>query len=392
MKICECAGPLYTMKNRALLYGPVYVAFTTIALVINAETVAQTDLLPGVTYHNAKKPLSGSLVFLVSHDPPRTMWKTNSASIYAYDLEHRQLRKISDSPGGSLSVAADGRGMYAVAYAAAPQEPHEHMFIYSQRLSKAAILQFKQEPEVVALCRDRAFIQLAAFPGLNGTKIFEYDLDTDRQQMIEMTNASKWEFQSYSLIGLSRDRTNTVTFKYDAFGRRLADGVDYVRGLYQLDLDTGLVTRASNIDRGIGQGYGDMLTWSDQSIDGRYIFFAGEVGGTAPESGIELVSAPIGWRDMIRRGADTNGVRLLKTFTGQPGDYYLKQLSPDRKYAIVMKPIGYGSILSGFDRMGYLYTYYLVDVRTGETQIWVEDKVVRETGGIMSPIVWVPNS
>ncbi len=112
--------------------------------------------------------------FLVGHDPAQDDVEDKQRfDLCPCDLEHRQLRKISDSLAhGSLSVAADGRGMYAVAYAAAPQKPHEHMFIYSQRLSKAAdINQFKQELVIMLPAAGRAFLfNTPHFPVLDGVQ------------------------------------------------------------------------------------------------------------------------------------------------------------------------------------------------------------------------------
>ncbi len=378
------------MKTRALFQVTICVVLVLFTRISSGATFTTTNLLPGVTFHDGPEELSGKLVFLVSREPRRTAHETNSASIYEFHLHEKRLRNVCDAPGGEFVPSVDGRSLYSVRYWTRGGDPSSatNVFIYSDVLGKARLLYLRKPPEDIVLFGGRVFVQTPQILFSEGTKILEYDPDRDVQRMVGFTNASKWDNQDYRSFKVSPARKNLFAFEYAAHGKRLEGGIDYSDGYYCLHLDTGEISRLKEeADKIVYEDYFGYNGY--KTVDGRYVFFEGPEGSTAPAIGHTLVSSPVDWfhTQLLSGREGTNTVKVLKTFPEKRPDLYiLKQMSPDRRYVLIMLSVPYGTVFSSIDRMGYLYTFYLVDVQDGKTRILLEDEAIRKTKGFMSPI------
>jgi hypothetical protein len=342
---------------------------------------AQTSILPGVTYYEARKALTGKLAFLVAHD---AMLETNSAasaSVYEFDLSENKLRKVTDAPKG-LFIPSYESGVFGVVFRPGNwyHSDDTNVFVYSEALRQSRTLTLDSPVKEMRVVAGHAFIVVER---TNGTGLLDYAIAHGQERQVKFVDASKWQYQHYDKIHAPRGLTNVLHFYYQGFGNRLGEGKDYRDGYYRLDVATG-DTRwfAELLDDKDDEGR------TYRTPDGRYVFFEGP---DAPVRGFKLVSSPWDFRETKNQDAKGDKVKVLKAFSklsARGGNaYMLSQISPDGRYALVR--LQEPSVPKSPTQPGWMNTYFLVDVSNGETRVLLKEEVEHTTNGSMSAVRWI---
>jgi|ERR1051325_1679784 hypothetical protein len=375
-----------------------YSLLLRLAPVLLATTLhAATNLLPGLTYYQAKEPLTGSLVFLLQHEAAGKTYSDKAASIYKFDLVQGKLRKVTDAPGGLFLASGQGDS-YCVIHGRGDWGGGQatNVFVHSESLRSSRTLDLEVPPRQTVVIPGHIFFQFEGSGELSTpdlyaakdkrtsleSKIVDYDISKDKQHPIELPGSSTWQYQQYDRIHSPRKETNTLHFYYKAFGKRLDDGTDHRAGFYDLNVSNGKIQWfADLIDDQDNEGYSP---W--KACDGRFIFFEGD---SAPITGYRLVSSP--WNVLQTRTRDPKGDRVkeLKVFPRVfvLGAYLFSDIAPDGCHALVRLEQPTSSEFGALP--GKVIKYYLVDALNGNTRILLEDEVDRKRAGHMSVVRWV---
>ncbi len=296
-------------------------------LVTGALHASSTNLLPGIIFYDGPEKLTGKLVFLVQHDYTVETNGENTASVYEFDLQKKQLRKLTDSPVGQMSVSPDGN-LFSVIFAKhSGMGSDTNLFVYSKISQANQITNVESSPQGMFISGGNVFLQLQGynFPSAgyylvtNGSaterKLLEYNFD--KNQLQEGNFSSEW----------NRNQTSGEDFK---------------------------------------------------AFDGNYIFFEGK---DAPIDGLTLVSSPLNFRDYNDPNSNRGKTKLLHKFSVFflfSRTHELLQLSPGGHFALIksIEPITHRKFS---EWPGSTTTFYLVDVSTGKTRVLLENKTEAET-------------
>jgi hypothetical protein len=339
-----------------------------------------TNLLPGITYNDGPEKLTGKLVFLVQHDYTiETNWE-KAASIYEFDLQKKELRKVTDSPFGQTSVSSDGN-TYCVNYWLGNR-------VYGKELLAFVFLEPSGQTRTLNLDRpsnDTEFVGGHVFfeeGEVFQNQIFDYDIAQNKTSLVELPDASKWsKGADFDGIHIPSAQTNVLHFSYNLrsyAAKKIKEGKDYADGVYSLDITSGNIKWISN-----DYICGDDECYRPKAFDGHYIFFEGP---DAPFEGFKLVSSP--WECLDTKDHSSveqaKSVKVLHNFSmlgafvkGIAG-YHFKQMSPDHRYVLVEIAVPLNRRKFS-EELGSTKTYYLVDVSTGKTRVLLEDKTEAAT-------------
>jgi hypothetical protein len=354
------------MSNLSKLIGSFGLAF----LLLGVEAKAETQLLPGLKYYGTREKLSGKLVFNLTDRNYQFRNKEHQSTIYEFDLQHERLRKLTRAPGGIFIASMDGKVFCILVEG---RWIGTNAFLYSSTTQKVGTVDLDSVSRQTVIVGNHAFFKLD-YSGKES--ILEYDLSLDKKRMIELTNASTWQYQKYTNLHAPADTTNTLHFEYRPAGTRTGSGRNYPMGFYSLDVETGNI-------RWFAERDGEPFTF--KSVDGKYIFFEGPDN---PVKGYRLVSSAWSHETAEERKANSGDVKSLHSFgklvalTG--GAYWLQQMSPCRRYALVR--------LSSTGGTGATSSYFIVNVSTGDTRMLLRDTVGPEGAGFMSEVSWVAGS
>ena len=363
-------------------------------IALNVLGGTETNILPGLTYFRGDEHLKGKLTFLHRHryiDPTNS---SRAASICAFDLALEKLTALTDCPTGTFlsSMLGDtccviySHGIWALGNGT-------NVIIYSEAQDLSRNLSLTAEPKLTVIAGNHIFFELEGHGGyksvgqylstdsreLSTTTIVSYDVRRNEQRVLGLDNADKWEYQHYDRSHLPRDQTNQLHFKYRRGGKRLTEGKTYREGFYSLDLETGSIEWMGTQDN-------DDSRYALVGADNRHVFFE---GSEAPISGFRLVSSP--WVPGQLIEPQPKNKKVLHSFskvsalTG--GAYWLQQLSPDRRYALVR----FAESTSRKTGMmpGWSRTYYLVRLNDGKTRVLLKDRVGSKTESAISEVRWV---
>jgi hypothetical protein len=289
---------------------------------------SSTNLLPGIIYYDGPEKLTGKLVFLVQHDYTVETNGENTASIYEFDLQKKQLCKLTDSPFGRMSVSPDGNLMSVIFWTSRWSIGKDtNLFVYSKISKSIQKTNVESSPQDLFISSDNVVLKLEGynFPNAgyylitNGSateaKLLEYNFDSNQMKVGDFSK--EWEDHNSS----------GDTFK---------------------------------------------------AFDNRYIFFK---GFDAPIDGSTLISSPWNFRDYKDADPKNEKTKVLHRFTifsTSPKTHELLQLSPDCHYALVksIEPITHRKFS---EWPGSTTTFYLVDVATGKIRLLLENKTETST-------------
>src|SRR5436309_1841310 len=103
------------------------------------------------------------------------------------------------------------------------------------------------------------------------------------------------------------------------------------------------------------------------------------------------ISARLSQSEAERRDRTAGDVKVLHTFSRFPklrgGTYWLQQLTPDRRYALVR--LSEPTARKSGVLPGWANTYFLVDLSTGKTRVFLKDETERQTLRSISTVRWV---
>jgi hypothetical protein len=341
---------------------------------VSALHAGSTNLLPGIKFYNGPENLTGKLLFLVQHDTPKGEFDilTNSltaASIYEFNLSQNKLHKVADSPFGNFVSTEDGNTICVNYWLGEWRQGSDtNAFIYSKASGLSRILKLEATPqEATVIVGNHVFFEIQGYDFASvgyytttnhkslETKLIDYDIAKDEARLIEFSDASQWQYQSYEMIYAPSGQSNILNFHYSASGKQLKDGKHYPADFYSLDVQSGKVLGTAE-----PLGYEDGERFKFKSFDGNYVGFE---GNDAPRFGFTLISAPVSWDDLETKpkisGAKIKVLhkffKLNAIFNG--GEYQLCKMSPDHRYALVSE--------------GTKHIYYLVDVSTGKTRVFL---------------------
>jgi hypothetical protein len=340
-------------------------SFSLASLLLGVEATAETQLLPGLKYYGSREKLSGKLVFNLTDRNYHVRSKEYQSAIYEFDLQQERLRKLTRAPAGIFIASREGN-----AFCILVEGVSTNAFVYSSTTQKLGTVDLDSVSRQTVIVGNHAFFKLE---NAGRESILEYDLSLDKKRMITLTNASTWQYQKYTNLHPPVDTTNTLHFEYRPAGTRTGSGRDYPMGFYSLDVETGNIRWLAERDK-------EPFTF--KSVDDQYIFFEGR---DTPDKGYRLVSSSWSHQMAEERKASNGDVKLLHSFgklvalTG--GAYWLQQMSPCRRYALVR--------LSSTGGSGATSSYFIVNVTTGDTRVLLRDTVVPEGAGFMSEVSWV---
>ena len=308
------------------------VIFAIMFLVASAITVnASTNLLKGLTYYEGKEKLTGKIVFQLQDGGPHNgeILETNSktdASIYEFDLQNQQLKKVSASPEGYYFIAPDHGDVYCVVYGPFDSNgaSYTNVFVYSDLFQRKRSLTLDKTPTTTSIANGHVFFEFGMSFDRENHRLLDYDVALDRIQPAELSNPT-WQ---------KLDKA-----RYEA----------------------------------------------PKAFNNRYIFFA---GNDAPSEGYTLVSS-LGDDFETKDEPKGKDVKVLHTFsrlatleTLLGNEYLLVQLSPDGRYALIrlQSESPFKTKDAEEDSAGWVNEYYLVDVLNGKTRLLLKDEV-----GLKSP-------
>ena len=348
-------------------------------LVAGALQASSTNLLPGVTFYDGSKKLTGKLVFLVQSNyfEDEFFVATNSfSSIYEFDLQHKKLTKIIDCPYGRMVCSHDGDS-FCIIYSSGQwhQDSDTNVLVYSKSLGVNRTIHLNSSPKEMESIAGRIFFQLG---DLLNHKLFDYDIANDKIRQIKFLDADKWKNEDYDLIHAPSGQPNILHFHYANDGNRVEDGKDYPRGFYSFDVQTENIKWLSN-----DASCKDDESYWFRSYDGNFISFAG--GNNAPFDGFKLASSPwnyVGSDGIISDDKEKN-IKILHKFSKLraaltfAGEYHLIQTSPDLNFAWIKSGLGDAS------------DYYLTDLSNGKTRILLKVDDPSKTHELIDMVRWV---
>jgi hypothetical protein len=341
---------------------------------LGCATHHSQELLPGLTYYPGPETLCGELVFLVQHDYTVRTNSSAAASVYGLRFGKPELRKITDAPAGLFLTSENGTLFCSVS------DSNVFVYLAAGEARRAVILE--APPAETSLADGHAFFVVES---VTGTRLLDYDAQAGRLAHVELSGASRWQYEHYDRVHFPPGTAQTVHFYYKGYGRKLSAGTDYADGFYTLNLSTRDVGFYASLTR---DNDDPRYTW--RAANGHYIFFD---GSGAPAEGFRLVSSPRSDFDTKLRDPQGKDVSLLHNFSKLPavnhGMYLLAQMSPDARFALVrlQKPaLRKSGMLPGF-----VNTYYLVDALSGKTRVLLRDEMERKTISSISSVHWVGN-
>jgi hypothetical protein len=341
--------------------------------------------IPGLAFHSPPQTLAGKLAFHLHHDAESETNGATAGAIFEFDLARNRLRKVTDSPTGVFFASRNGDAV-CVVYRPGHrfQSDPTNVFVYSHQLERSTIFQLPVQPQRTVFAGGNILFEIEIG---RHTRIRGVEIGSAREFLIELPDASQWEYQVYDRIHAPRALTNVIHFTYRGFGKPLGEGRNYKRGVYSWNAQTGDIqwVADSTEDR-------DDEAFYFRTYDDRYIFFEGR---DAPIHGFKLVSAP--WDDFEHGYKDGRGkakeVKTVTTFSRTAamggGIYTLDQISPCGRYALVR--FSEGTRRKTGMLPGTVHTYYIVDVDTGEKHLLLKDEIQKQTKGFLSQVWWVKN-
>jgi hypothetical protein len=307
-----------------------------LALASPTAVSASTNILNGLTYYQGNEKLAGTIVFqlqdgYIKNGETVGTNSEHSASIYEFDLQKQQLRKVTTSPKGYAFIGSDQGDVYCVLYGPFDSygASYSNAFVHSDSLNRNRIVSLDRTPTTTCISGGHVFFEF----GMSFEKdhrLLDYDVALDRIQPAEFSD-TRWQERNAAM--------------YSA-------------------------PKASN---------------------GRYIFFA---GNDAPSEGFTLVSS-LGNVFDTKNEPKGKDLRVLHSFTKMsvfPGnEYLLVQLSPDGRYALIRLETQshFKTKEAADDSSGWVNDYYLVDVSNGKTRKLLMDEVELKSHNSILGLHWV---
>lgn len=337
-----------------LLFGTVHVRAAT-----------STVLLPGLNCYGGPEELRGKLVFLTAN--ARLTASKTSASIFQYDLRRKALRKITDSPPGYLIPSRTGEFLCVLPPDNASPDARRP-FLYADSLKQSRTVQLERPPDQTVLIAHHAFFLI------DGERyLADFDFDTQKTTFVGDHDPSAWGRGYVSQLSQNLDALGTVGVLHFKYYHRegLTEGPRYESGFYDLDINSG------------------KITWSPQQVDpslyfrannGQYVYFKGT---GSPLHGFTLAMSPWdGDKLALRHDPQGKVTRLLHDFPRpliSRGCYTLDCMSPEGTYALV-----------SYRALGRGRTFYVVNVKTGKTDLLIKDRGTLGEPFEENPLWWLP--
>ena len=297
---------------------------------------ASTNLLNGLTYYQGNEKLTGKIVFQLQdgyiHNGETVGTNSErSATIYEFDLEKQQLRKVTTSPKGYAFIGPEQGDVFCVLYG--PFSPngnsYTNVFVYSDTINRNHTLHLDRTPTTTCIVGGHVFFEF----GLSFEKdhrLLDYDVALDRIQPAEFTDP-RWQERNAAMYS------------------------------------------------------------APKAFNDRYIFFT---GSGAPIEGFTLVSS-LGNESDTEDEPKGKDVKVLHSFSQLAAfrgcDYVLKQLSPDGHYALIrlqtQSPVKTKESADGSSL--FVNDYYLVDVSNGTTRMLLKDEVELKSHNSILGLRWV---
>jgi len=347
-----------------------------------STTSKTVHLVPGMTYYDGPEKLSGKLVFLLRHDYNQRYNDDAAASIYKFDLVENKLTKLTDCPNG-IFISSEGGNEFCVNYGLGDYDEKKvtNVFVYSESLHQNRIVRLVAPPNRMSVIDSgHAFFEVQ---NKKGVKLIDYNIASAKEQVVEFSDSSTWEYQDYGDVLVPPHNTNNVHFNYKSYGKRLSEGKDYPRGYYVFDINTGKILGPATLSN---DEYDKSRIF--KTFDGRFIFFE---GSGSPVEGFKLVSSPLDDYATQSEDPKRQNVKVLHNFSRLPaigyGIYLLTQMSPDGHYALVR--LEEPTIRKSGMLPGFVNTYYLVDVTNGDTRILLKDETDKKTNSSIFTVYWV---
>jgi hypothetical protein len=350
-------------------------------VVVCAHAIAAgTNLLPGLMFQDGPEMLPGRLLFVYAKDWPNEGTSTVRANVYSLDLKTKQLRSLVETPplrGWGFHPAPAGDAFSLEFGYFTPEETNVIVWVENGRFSRLVSLPARLEYQQFA--GTHAAFRVSLWDGTNVLRrIIDYDAQNERMRTLELTNASKWEYQEYELpIGTGSTSSGILEFKYVTFGKHLTGGVDYKKGIYSYDVQTGEINWAREA------GFGAGLSLDDTRYDGQYMFFADHFPSDCNDRtvGRKLVLSQLS--EFNAREVDPKG-KQFKVLARFPKEVDLWTLSPCRRYALAKR-----DELVSRDSGRVTSTYFLVDLVSGKYRVFLRDETARRTKNVMDYVYWV---
>ena len=289
---------------------------------------SSTNLLPGISFYDGPEKLSGKLVFLVQHDYTAATNVENTASIYEFDLQKKQFRKLTDSPAGQMSVSPNG-DLLSVIFCTGRWEigSDTNLFAYSITQKLNHTTNVESSPQGMFISDDNVFLKLQG-----------YDFPNAGYYLVTNGSATETKLLEYNF---DRNQLKAGDFSTDWKNHQLS-GVNF------------------------------------KAFDGNYIFFE---GSGAPIDGFTLVRSPwdfIDYQIQNPKGKKIEVLHKFSAFSTFPSTHELLQLSPDGHFALIrtIEPITHKKFS---EWPGSTTSFYLVDVVTGKTRLLLENKTETAT-------------
>ena len=336
-----------------------------VVTVTSCSTVEQPtkgrQLVQGMTFYESLEPLTGKLLFLV--DTNRiSLWDIRSgrgetAAVYEFNLSDYAIRKVTSAPSGGFVPSLQGDALVVIWAEYNPTaETHDiKAWGFSEHTQHGKSVTLYSDdgssmPGATVVIGESAFFDVWSRSG-GAPGILRFNFSTGEKTFLNLPRGvSPYPHQA-------EDNTNVLHVQGDG------------NSWYGFDIRTGQIAPV-NCTKECCQF---------RCADGSYVFFE---GSGAPINGFTLVSSPANSFSTQLGDVDRKRVRVLKRFSRLSGGYYsLNALSPCRRYALVCHNE------TGLD--GWIRTYYVINVSTGNSWILMKDEVSRKTGGEVSEVWWL---
>jgi hypothetical protein len=294
-----------------------------VTVVLHASSI---DLLPGIIFYDGPEKLTGKLVFLVQHDYTVETNRENTASVYEFDLRKKQLRKLTDSPVGQMSVSPSG-DLLSVISGTGRIGSDTNLFVYSITSKSNQRTNVESSPQGMFISDGNVFLKLQG-----------YNFPDAGYYLVTNGNATETKLLEYNF---DRNQLKVGDFSTEWKNHQLS-GEDF------------------------------------KAFDGSYIFFE---GFDAPIDGLKLVRSPWDFMDYKEQDPKRETTKVLhefSVFSIFSRTHELLQLSPDGHFALIrsIEPITHRKFS---EWPGSATTFYLVDVATGKTRVLFENKTETAT-------------
>jgi hypothetical protein len=301
-----------------------------------AVVSASTNLLTGLTYYTGNEKLTGRIAFQLQgaytqDDEKAGTNVERSATIYEFDLEKQQLRRVTSSPKGFRFIGPDQGDVYCVLYG--PFDSYatsfSNAFVYSESLNLNRVVSLGRTPTMTSILGGHVFFEFGS-QFLKDYRVLDYDVALDRIQPSE------------------------------------------------------------SVDRRLQQR-NEWMYDGPKAFNNRFIFFK---GGSDPIQGYTLVSS-LGNESDTKEKPQGKDVRVLHRFSRMAADrgfdYSLEQLSPDGRYALVRRQTqsAWKTKKAAVESAGYVNDYFLVDVSNGKTRMLLKDEVELKSPNSILGLHWV---